>query len=304
MSATSTLEARHKAAVPRGVATKDLYIARAENAELWDVNGKRYIDFAAGIAVLNTGHRHPDVMAAVRAQTEAFTHTCFHVAPYESYIGLAERLNRMTPGSFEKKTMLVTTGAEAVENAIKIARSATGRSAIIAFSGGFHGRTMMGMALTGKVAPYKKGFGPFPAEVYQLNDLGHVTRRPIEIVNWTNEEGARFSPPMLASGCFAGTYTVDWVHGCPADDGVTFGEEPRRIGARGQAHSGRLFRTTHRAGTDPRCREGAGRRRHPRLSLARAPCRVSWRDGPYRPLADGEAAQCPGSRRAASRRRR
>lgn len=166
MSATSTLGARHKAAVPRGVATKDLYVARAENAELWDVNGKRYIDFAAGIAVLNTGHRHPDVMAAVRAQTEAFTHTCFHVAPYESYIGLAERLNGLTPGSFDKKTMLVTTGAEAVENAVKIARAATGRSAIVAFSGGFHGRTMMGMALTGKVAPYKKGFGPFPAEVY------------------------------------------------------------------------------------------------------------------------------------------
>ncbi|WP_201836475.1 4-aminobutyrate--2-oxoglutarate transaminase [Microvirga zambiensis] len=166
MSAISTLVARHKGAVPRGVATKDIYVARAENAELWDVNDKRYIDFAAGIAVLNTGHRHPKVVAAVRSQTEAFTHTCFHVAPYESYIGLAERLNRMAPGSFDKKTMLVTTGAEAVENAVKIARSATGRPAVVAFSGGFHGRTMMGMALTGKVTPYKKGFGPFPADVY------------------------------------------------------------------------------------------------------------------------------------------
>jgi 4-aminobutyrate aminotransferase len=166
MSAASALAARHKGAVPRGVATKDLYVARAENSELWDVNGRRYVDFAAGIAVLNTGHRHPDVMAAVRAQTEAFTHTCFHVAPYESYIGLAERLNGLTPGNFDKKTMLVTTGAEAVENAVKIARAATGRSAIVAFNGSFHGRTMMGMALTGKVVPYKKGFGPLPAEVY------------------------------------------------------------------------------------------------------------------------------------------
>src|SRR3954449_13453267 len=104
MSATMALADRHKAAVPRGISTKTLYAARAENAELWDVNGKRYIDFAAGIAVLNTGHRHPDVLAAVRAQTEAFTHTCFHVAPYESYIGLAERLNELTPGSFDKKT--------------------------------------------------------------------------------------------------------------------------------------------------------------------------------------------------------
>lgn len=166
MSATSALQSRQKAAVPQGIATKALYAARAENAELWDVDGKRYIDFAAGIAVLNTGHRHPAVVRAVAEQVDAFTHTCFHVAPYESYIRLAERLNAITPGDFAKKTLLVTTGAEAVENAIKIARKATGRSAVIAFGGAFHGRTMMGMALTGKVVPYKKGFGPFPAEVY------------------------------------------------------------------------------------------------------------------------------------------
>jgi len=166
MSATLALADRHKAAVPRGIATKTIYAARAQNAELWDVDGKRYIDFAAGIAVLNTGHRHPAVMAAVAQQTEAFTHTCFNVAPYETYIRLAERLNAATPGTFAKKTMFVTTGAEAVENAVKVARRFTGRSAVIAFGGGFHGRTMMTMALTGKVSPYKKGFGPFPAEVY------------------------------------------------------------------------------------------------------------------------------------------
>lgn len=162
---TETLAHRQTAAVARGVATRRIYATRAENAELWDDQGRRYLDFASGIAVNNTGHRHPRVMAAVARQAEAFTHTCFHVAPYEGYIRLAERLNAATPGDFAKKTMLVTTGAEAVENAIKMARAHTGRSGVIAFSGAFHGRTLLGMALTGKVAPYKKGFGAMPAEV-------------------------------------------------------------------------------------------------------------------------------------------
>ena len=166
MATNTELQARHKAAVTQGVGTKAIYAARAENAELWDVEGKRYIDFAAGIAVNNTGHRHPKVMAAIAEQAQNFTHTCFHVAPYESYIALAERLNAVAPINGPAKTMLVTTGAEAVENAIKIARISTGRSAVISFSGAFHGRTMMAMGLTGKVAPYKKGFGPFPADIY------------------------------------------------------------------------------------------------------------------------------------------
>ncbi|MEM1396410.1 MAG: 4-aminobutyrate--2-oxoglutarate transaminase [Pseudomonadota bacterium] len=166
MSRNAALQARHKAAITQGVGAKAIYAARAENAELWDVDGKRYIDFAAGIAVNNTGHRHPKVMAAVAKQAENFTHTCFHVAPYESYIALAERLNAIAPIEGAAKTMLVTTGAEAVENAIKIARISTRRSAVISFSGAFHGRTMMAMGLTGKVVPYKKGFGPFPADVY------------------------------------------------------------------------------------------------------------------------------------------
>ncbi|UWP91529.1 4-aminobutyrate--2-oxoglutarate transaminase (plasmid) [Aliiroseovarius crassostreae] len=165
MSKTETLKSRRAEAVANGVATRGIYAVRAENAELWDADGKRYIDFAAGIAVNNTGHRHPKLMAAVAAQSEAFTHTCFHVAPYESYIALAERLNASTPGAFKKKTMMVTTGAEAVENAVKMARAYTGRSGVIAFSGGFHGRTLMGMALCGKVTPYKKAFGAMPPEV-------------------------------------------------------------------------------------------------------------------------------------------
>jgi 4-aminobutyrate aminotransferase len=161
------LQQRKNAATPRGVGVMcDFYADRALNSELWDVEGRRFIDFAAGIAVLNTGHRHPKLMEAIRAQMERFTHTAYQIVPYASYVTLAERINAITPGSHAKKTALFSTGAEAVENAIKIARAATGRSAVIAFAGGFHGRTMMGMALTGKVAPYKLGFGPFPGEVY------------------------------------------------------------------------------------------------------------------------------------------
>ena len=166
MSKSADLRARKTAAVPNGVGTKGIYVVRAENSELWDVDGRRYIDFAAGIGVLNTGHRHPRIMAAVAEQAERFAHTCFHVGSYESYVHLAERLNALAPGAFAKKTLFLSSGAEALENAVKIARYHTQRSAVIAFSGGFHGRTLMTMALTGKVMPYKRGFGPFPAEVY------------------------------------------------------------------------------------------------------------------------------------------
>ena len=164
-----SLLSRKDAATPRGVGVMaPFFVARAENSELWDVEGRRFIDFAGGIAVLNTGHRHPRVVAAVKAQLDAFTHSAYQIVPYESYVRLAERLNQLTPGAFAKKTTFFSTGAEAVENAVKIARAATGRSGVIAFSGGFHGRTMMGMALTGKVSPYKAGFGPFPPEVYHV----------------------------------------------------------------------------------------------------------------------------------------
>ncbi len=161
------LHNRRLAATPRGIGVMaNFFIERALNAEVWDVEGNRYIDFAGGIAVLNTGHRHPKMVAAIEAQLQRFTHTCYQVLPYESYVTLAERINALTPGSHAKKTCFFSSGAEAVENAIKIARAYTGRPGIIAFSGAFHGRTMMGCALTGKVAPYKIGFGPFPAEIY------------------------------------------------------------------------------------------------------------------------------------------
>jgi 4-aminobutyrate aminotransferase/(S)-3-amino-2-methylpropionate transaminase len=166
-SRNDSLLARREAAVARGVSlAHPVFVERAENALLWDPDGRRYVDFAGGIAVLNTGHRHPRVLEAVRAQLEKVTHTCFQVTGYEPYVELCERLNRLAPGPGPKKTLLMSTGAEAVENAVKIARAHTKRSAVIAFSGGFHGRTLLALALTGKVAPYKAGFGPMPPEVF------------------------------------------------------------------------------------------------------------------------------------------
>lgn len=165
----SEVNQRRDDAISSGVGLLNkVYVAKAKNAEVWDVEGNRYIDFAAGIAVVNTGHCHPRVMAAVQTQLGEFTHTCHHVLPYENYVHLAERLNDAAPGDFAKKTVFVTTGAEAVENAIKVSRSATGRPAVIAFGGAFHGRTFMGMSLTGKVAPYKTGFGAMMPDVYHV----------------------------------------------------------------------------------------------------------------------------------------
>ncbi|WP_322063187.1 4-aminobutyrate--2-oxoglutarate transaminase [Paraburkholderia sp. J63] len=167
MTKNADLQNRKNAITPRGVGVMcDFYAERAENAELWDVEGRRFIDFAAGIAVCNTGHRHPKIVAAIKAQLDHFTHTAYQIVPYESYVSLAEKVAQRAPGSFAKKAAFFTTGAEAVENAVKIARAHTGRPGVIAFAGGFHGRTLMGMALTGKVAPYKLAFGPFPADVY------------------------------------------------------------------------------------------------------------------------------------------
>ena len=165
----TTMTDRKNAAISRGVGmTTQIYAERAENAEIWDKDGNRYIDFAAGIAVVNTGHRHPKVVQAVKDQLDRFTHTCHQVVPYENYVALAERLNALVPGDFPKKTIFVTTGAEAVENAVKVARHYTGRPGIVAFTGAFHGRTFMGMTLTGKVQPYKAGFGAMMPDVWHL----------------------------------------------------------------------------------------------------------------------------------------
>src|SRR3954470_4336955 len=161
--------ARRATAVPAGVANlHSVVTARASGAIVEDVDGNRLIDFATGIAVLNVGHTAPEVVAAVQKQAELDTHTCFHVTANEPYIELAERLNALTPGDFAKKTMFANSGAEAVENAVKIARSATGRDAVVVFDHAFHGRTLLAMSLTAKVMPYKQGFGPFAPEVYRL----------------------------------------------------------------------------------------------------------------------------------------
>ena len=166
---SKALADRRLRAVPRGLAhATPVYVAKAEDAVLEDVDGNRYIDFAGGIGCNNVGHRRPSVLSAIREQLDRFLHTCVQVTPYESYVRLAERMNELTPGKFPKKTLFVNSGAEAIENAVKIARAHTGRSGIIAFEDAFHGRTMMTLALTGKTHPYKAGFAPFPGDVYRI----------------------------------------------------------------------------------------------------------------------------------------
>jgi len=167
--------------VARGVSiAHELTVERAEGAFVWSTEGRAYLDFVGGIGVLNLGHRHPRILAAVREQLDRFTHLCFQVTPYEGYVRLAERLNALAPGDFAKKTLLVTTGAEAVENAVKIARAATGRPGIITFDRGYHGRTYLALAMTGKTTPYKQHFGPFPGDVYRAP-------YPCELRGWTSE---------------------------------------------------------------------------------------------------------------------
>ncbi|MBC8100532.1 MAG: aminotransferase class III-fold pyridoxal phosphate-dependent enzyme, partial [Armatimonadetes bacterium] len=174
------LQARHQH-IPRGVATTHpIFAVKGEGARLWDSDGNEYIDFVGGIGVLNVGHNHPRVVRAIQEQVTQLTHACFQVAMYEPYIRLAERLNAVMPGDIHKKTIFFTSGAEATENAVKIARAATGRSGIIAFNAGFHGRTLLGMSLTGKANPYKQNFGPFAQEIYH-------TPYPYEYRGWSTQ---------------------------------------------------------------------------------------------------------------------
>lgn len=168
MNTNKALMQRRHNAVPRGVGQiHPIFAERAENCRVWDVEGREYLDFAGGIAVLNTGHLHPGIVSAVKAQLKKLSHTCFQVLAYEPYLALCERMNQKVPGDFAKKTLLVTTGSEAVENAVKIARAATKRSGAIAFSGAYHGRTHYTLSLTGKVHPYSAGMGLMPGHVYR-----------------------------------------------------------------------------------------------------------------------------------------
>ena len=209
----SWLDRRTKA-IARGIGmAAPVIAARAENSEMWDIEGNRYIDFGGGIAVLNSGHRHPAVMRRVKEQLDKFTHTCFMVAPYEPFIELCEKLNEMAPISGEKKSILVTTGAEAVENAIKIARAHTGRTDVIAFTGSFHGRTLLTMGLTGKTVPYKAKFGPVPAGLwrvpYPIESIGMSVDHTMLTLEWLfktdvepNKVAAIIIEPVQGEGGF------------------------------------------------------------------------------------------------------
>ena len=217
MSKNAELQQRRVDAVARGVGNAtQLFAVKALNAEIWDADDKRYIDFAGGIGVMNTGHRHPKVMARIQQQLDAVVHSCFQVMPYEPYIELAEQLNKRAPIEGKAKTLFVTTGAEAVENAVKIARAYTKRPGLIAFGGGYHGRTLLTLGLTGKVAPYKIGFGPFPADIFHarfpheyhgisvadaLHDIADLFKYDIE----PSRVAAIIIEPVLGEGGFTPT---------------------------------------------------------------------------------------------------
>jgi len=201
-TSTAALLELRASEVARGVSNAHpIFVERAEGARLWDIDGKEYIDFVGGIGVLNVGHAHPRVRAAVEQQLARFTHTCFQVAMYETYVRLAERLNRLVPGPTRKKTLLVTTGAEATENAVKIARAYTGRPAVVAFHHGYHGRTLLALSMTGKNDPYKLRFGPFCSEIYQTpfpyEHHGWTTERALESLDELFE--AQVSPDRVAA---------------------------------------------------------------------------------------------------------
>ena len=253
-SKNEQLLARKIAATPRGVGVMANFFAdRAQNATLWDIEGREFIDFAGGIAVLNTGHRHPKVMAVVAAQMERFTHTCYQVVPYESYIALAEKINQITPGDYPKKTAFFSTGAEAIENAIKIARSYTRRSGVIAFSGGFHGRSLFAVSLTGKVQPYKVGFGPFAPEVYHApfpchcSSLDEVKKAVYHIFK-SDIEPSRVAAivfePVQGEGGFnvIQTAAVQWLRALCDEHGIVLIADEVQTGF---ARTGKMFAMEH-----------------------------------------------------------
>jgi 4-aminobutyrate aminotransferase len=257
----SEIQARRLAATPRGVGVMyDFYAQRAQNATVWDVEGREYIDFAGGIAVVNTGHAHPRIAGAIAQQLEQFTHTAYQIIPYESVVRLAERINALAPIEAACKTAFFTTGAEAVENAIKIARSHTGRSGVIAFGGGFHGRTMMTLALTGKVVPYKAGFGPFPAEVFHVpypSPLGGVSAAEslaqIQRLFKTDIEPGRVAAiiiePVQGEGGFniAPTELMQGLRALCDEHGIVLIADEVQTGF---ARTGRLFAMAHH-GVEP-----------------------------------------------------
>jgi 4-aminobutyrate aminotransferase len=245
---------RRLAATPRGVAVMgDFFIDHAKNAEFWDIEGRRFIDFAGGIAVLNTGHIHPKVQAAIAAQLQRFTHTCYQVVPYAEYISLAERINSIVPIDGPTKTAFFSTGAEAVENAIKIARSYTKRSGVIAFGGAFHGRSMFAVALTGKVQPYKAGFGPFAPEIYHAPFPCHCasleeTQKAVEQLFKCDIEPSRVAAiifePVQGEGGFnpIQAKAVQWLRALCDEHGIVLIADEVQTGF---ARTGKMFAMEH-----------------------------------------------------------
>jgi 4-aminobutyrate aminotransferase len=246
--------ARRLAATPRGVGVMgDFFIDRAKNAEFWDIEGRRFIDFAGGIAVLNTGHVHPKVQAAIAAQLQRFTHSCYQVVPYAEYVALAERINELVPIDGPVKTAFFSTGAEAIENAMKIARSSTGRSGVIAFGGAFHGRSMFSVALTGKVQPYKAGFGPFPPEIYHVPFPCHCsslddTKRAMEQLFKCDIEPSRVAAivfePVQGEGGFnvIQPAAVKWLRELCDQHGILLVADEVQTGF---ARTGKMFALEH-----------------------------------------------------------
>jgi len=247
-------QARRLAATPRGVAVMgDFFIDHAKNAEFWDIEGRRFIDFAGGIAVLNTGHIHPKVQAAIAAQLQRFTHTCYQVVPYAEYVSLAERINGIVPIDGPTKTAFFSTGAEAVENAIKIARSYTKRSGVIAFGGAFHGRSMFAVALTGKVQPYKAGFGPFAPEIYHAPFPCHCasleeTQKAVEQLFKCDIEPSRVAAiifePVQGEGGFnpIQAKAVQWLRALCDEHGIVLIADEVQTGF---ARTGKMFAMEH-----------------------------------------------------------
>lgn len=253
-STNAQWHARRLAATPRGVAVMgDFFIDHAKNSEFWDIEGRRFIDFAGGIAVLNTGHVHPRIQAAIAAQLQRFTHSCYQVVPYTEYVELAERINALVPIQGPAKTAFFSTGAEAVENAIKIARAHTKRGGVIAFGGAFHGRSLFAVGLTGKVQPYKAGFGPFAPEVYhapfpQCEDSLVDSQKAIEQLFKCDIEPSRVAAiifePVQGEGGFNPIHAkaVQWLRALCDEHGILLIADEVQTGF---ARTGKMFAMEH-----------------------------------------------------------
>ena len=256
MNTNSEFDVRRNKAVARAVGyTSTFTAARAENAEVWDVEDKRYIDFCGGIGCQNVGHRHPKVVAAIENQLGQLTHTCFQISPYKSYIELAERINAVSPGDFVKKSLFFSSGGEAVENAIKIARYYTRKPAIITFTNGYHGRSYMGIGLSSRMSPFKEGFRPFPTEIYRMpfpDDYHGVSRedaiRGIETLLKSDADadsiGAVIFEPVQGEGGYniADGEFLRWIRDfCEQNNIVLIADEIQT----GCGRSGKMFACEH-----------------------------------------------------------